>query len=476
MAARSGGRSGRNGAVPDPLSLPPEEMRRLGYRVVDRIVEHLGELGELPPIRVGDAAALRAAVGGPPPEGPGDPDAVLDALFEQVLPFLQHPDHPRFFARIGSPSNFMSVLADAVASGYNVFSGSWTGGSGPSTVELVVLDWLRELCGLPEGAEGVLVTGGSVAGLVGLAAARTAHFGDHAPAAAVAYVSSEGHAAVPRALRVLGVPDVRVLPAGPDCRLAASAVRAAVQADRAAGRIPFCVAATAGTTSTGAVDPLPELAELCAEEGLWLHVDGAYGAPAVLAEAGRAALAGLDRADSLALDPHKWLFQPYEIGCVLVREPGLLERTFAMSGVYLRDTAGGEVDFRDRSVQLTRGGRALKLWLSIKTFGLAAFRDAVARGIALAEHAEALLRERPGWEVVTPALLAIVCFRREGDDALQTRIAAAMVADGFAAPSTTEVNGRVVLRLCTINPRTTPADVERTIERMEALSGSCGAA
>jgi aromatic-L-amino-acid decarboxylase len=455
--------------VVEPLSLPPEEMRRLGYRVVDRIVEHLGELDALPPIRVGDAAELRAALGGAPPEAPGDPDAALDALFEQVLPYVQSPDHPRFFARIGSPSNYMSVLADAVAAGFNVFTGSWTGGSGPATVELVVLDWLREICGLPPEAEGVLVTGGSVASLVALAAARTARFGEHAPPGAVAYVSSEGHASIPRALRVLGIEHVRVLTAGADCRLAAADVRAAIDEDRASGLSPFCVVANAGTTSTGAVDPLAELADL----GLWLHVDGAYGAPAVLTEPGRAALAGLERADSLVLDPHKWLFQPYEIGCVLVREPGLLERTFSLSGVYLRDTLGGEVNFRDRSVQLTRGGRALKLWLSIRVFGLAAFRAAVARGIALAEHAEAMLRARPGWEVVTPAQLAIVCFRRDGDDALQSRIAAAMVADGYAAPSTTEVGGRVVLRLCTINPRTTEEDIERTIARIEALSESC---
>jgi len=154
------------------LSLPPEDMRRLGYRVVDRIVDHFEQVGELPPLRVGDAAELRAALGGPPPEQPGDPDAALDVLFEQVLPFIQHPDHPRFFARIGSPSNFASVLADTLASGFNVFAGSWTGGSGPSAVELVVLDWLRSLCGMPEGGDGVLVSGGSVGSLVALAAAR----------------------------------------------------------------------------------------------------------------------------------------------------------------------------------------------------------------------------------------------------------------------------------------------------------------
>ena len=428
-------------------------MRRLGYRLVDRIVEHFETVDQLPPIRVGDAAELRAALGGPPPEAPSDPDAALDALFDQVLPFIQHPDHPRFFARIGSPSNFVSVLGDAAASGFNVFAGSWTGGSGPATVELVVLDWLRELCGLPEGADGVLVSGGSVASLVALAAAR-----ERAPHDAVVYVSSEGHASIPRALRVLGLRYV-VVPARDDHRLHAEDVRAAM----GTGGTPFCVVATAGTTSTGAVDPLEELAGL----GLWLHVDGAYGAPAALT----GAVSGLHHADSLVLDPHKWLFQPYEIGCVLLREPGLLERAFSLSSVVLRDTVTEEVNFRDRSVQLTRTSRALKLWLSIRVFGVAAFREAIAHGIALAEHAEATLRARPGWEVVSPAQLAIVCFTREGVD--QTRLAAAMVDDGFAAPSTTEVGGRVVLRLCTINPRTTFEDIERTIERMEELSGSC---
>jgi aromatic-L-amino-acid/L-tryptophan decarboxylase len=448
------------------LSLPPDEMRRLGYRVVDRIVEHFETVGERPPVTVGDAAELRAALGGPPPEGPTDPDAALDALFDAVLPFVQHGDHPRFFARIGSPSNYASVLADAATAGVNVFAGSWTGGSGPAAVELVVLDWLRELCGLPDGTDGVLVSGGSVGSLVALAAARTARFGDRAPADAVAYVSSEGHASITRALRVLGVQH-EVIPARADCRLDPGDLRAAIAAD---GRTPFCVVATAGTTSTGAVDPLAELAEVCREHGLWLHVDGAYGAPAVLC----GALTGLEHADSLVLDPHKWLFQPYEIGCVLVREGGLLERTFGLQFAALRDTAGGEVNFRDRSVQLTRTSRALKLWLSLRVFGLAAFREAVAHGIALAEHAEAILRARPGWEVVSPAQLAIVCFRRDGDDKLQTAIAAAMVRDGYAVPSTTKVGGRVALRMCTINPRTTFEDIERTIERMEAVSKTCG--
>ncbi|HKG65142.1 MAG TPA: pyridoxal-dependent decarboxylase [Solirubrobacteraceae bacterium] len=454
--------------MPDPLSLSPEEMRRLGYAVIDRLVAHAEGLADAPPIRVGEPEALTDAIGGPPPDAPGDAAAELDKLFEQVLPWGQRADHPRFFARIGSPSTYVGALADAAAAGLNAFTGSWTGGSGPSAVELTVLEWLRTWCGMPEGSSGVLTTGGSIASLVGFAAARQAKLAGPR-GTGVAYVSDQTHASLPRAVSLLGE-RTRVLASDAEGRLTADALRRAVAVDREAGLHPFCAVATAGTTSTGAVDPLRELHAACEELGLWLHVDGAYGAPAVLTDTGAALLDGLGLADSLVIDPHKWLFQPYEIGCVLVRDPRLLEQVFALDGAYLRDTGGGAVNFRDRGPELTRGARGLKLWLSVRTFGLDAFRAAIAHGIALAEHAEAQLRARGGWEVVTPAQLGIVTFRREGlGDAAQTRLSAATVADGYAAPSTTIAGGRVVLRLCTINPRTTFEEIDETIARMEAL-------
>ncbi len=455
--------------MPEPLSLEPEEMRKLGYDVVDRIVAHLGGLDARPPLQVGDPEALAAAVGGPPPDAPGDPAAELATLFEQVLPWGHRADHPRFFARIGSPSTYIGALADAAAAGVNAFSGSWTSGSGPSTVELTVLEWLREWTGMPAGTAGVLTSGGSVASLIGFAVAREARLGD-GRGEGIVYVSDQTHASLARAVRLLGE-QVRVIATDEHQRLPAAALRAAVEEDLAAGRRPFCAAATAGTTSTGAVDPLREIHAVCEAHGLWLHVDGAYGAPAALTETGAAALDGLGLADSLVIDPHKWLFQPYEIGCVLVREPGLLERVFSLQGDYLRDTGGGAVNFRDRGPELTRGARALKLWMSVRVFGLDAFRAAIAHGIALAEHAERQLSERAGWEVATAAQLGVVTFRRSSlDDDGHTRLSAAMVADGFAAPSTTIAGGRVVLRLCTINPRTTFADIDATLDRMEALS------
>jgi aromatic-L-amino-acid decarboxylase len=454
----------------DPLSLPPDELRRLGHHVWDRLVDRWEALDAQPPIAPGDPAWSSASIG-PCPDEPGDALQAIDALFDEILPRGQRPDHTRFFARIGSPSNPVSVLADLIGSGHNVFAGSWTGGAGASAVELAVLDWLRDWMGMPGGTEGVLVSGGSVGTLTALAAAALARVDDRDQA--TAYVSEHTHAAIAKAWRILGfnAANLRVLRADPAHRLQPAAVEAALRFDREAGLTPFAVVGTAGTTSTGAVDPLADLADLATREGLWFHVDGAYGAPVRLTPGGKDLLTGIERADSLVLDPHKWLFQPYEIGAVLIRRPGLLEQAFSLEGAYLRDTRSGMVEFRERGPQLTRGSRALKLWLSLRVFGLDAFKAAIATGIELAEHAERVLTERDGWEVVSPATLAVICFRRAGATDEQTdAMVAAAVADGYAAPSTTILDGRVVARLCTINPRTTKREIEATIARLEQLA------
>jgi glutamate/tyrosine decarboxylase-like PLP-dependent enzyme len=387
-------------------------------------------------------------------------------------------DHPRFFAYVPSPGNFVSAMADALVAGLNPFAGAWVTGSGAAQVELVAVDWLRDLCGMPEGAGGAFVSGGSMANLTALAVARHRRLsGDGDSARAVIYCSDQTHSATERGARVLGFrPDqLRRLPSDDEFRLRLDDLARAVDADAAESRLPFCVVANAGTVNTGAVDLLEELAAFCRERGLWLHVDGAYGAAAVLADAGREALRGLGEADSLAVDPHKWLFQPYECGCVLVRDARALPDAFRTVPEYLRDSdlAVEEVNFRDWGVQLTRGFRALKVWMSLQVFGLDAFRAAVARGIRLAEAAEEAVRASAAFEVVTPAQLAIVTFRhRGGGDDLQRRLAAALLADGYAMLSTTELCGRVVLRLCTINPRTTEDEVRETVARLERLAST----
>jgi glutamate/tyrosine decarboxylase-like PLP-dependent enzyme len=454
----------------DPLSLPPDELRRLGHHVWDRLVDRWEQLDAQPPIAPVDPDFTRESIA-PCPDAPGDAQQAIDELFDSILPRGQRADHPRFFARIGSPSNPISVLADLIGTGHNVFAGSWTGGAGVSALELATLDWLRAWMGMPDGTEGILVSGGSVGTLTALAAA--AHDRAEDRDQATAYVSEHTHAAVAKAWRVLGFnpANLRVLKADPAYRLQPSPIEAAIALDREAGLRPFLLVGTAGTTSTGSVDPLNDLADVAAHEGLWFHVDGAYGAPARLTARGKDLLTGIERADSLVLDPHKWLFQPYEIGAVLIRHRGLLQHTFTLDGDYLRDSRTGMVELREYGPQLTRNARALKLWLSLRVFGLDAFKAAIAHTIALAEYAEAELKRRGGWEVVSAASLAIVCFRRKGhgDDETDALVRAA-VADGFAAPSTTVLDGRAVVRLCTINPRTTEADVARTIDRLEDLS------
>jgi glutamate/tyrosine decarboxylase-like PLP-dependent enzyme len=446
---------------------------------VDQIVEHIESLPSLRAATISSRAALEAKLREPVPEEPTDVGALLDQLRRDVWSSISHVTHPRFFAFIPEPGNFVGAMADALVAGINPFAGTWIGGSGAAQIELVTIDWLRELCGMPPEAGGLFVSGGSMANLMALAVARHVKLGDQL-AGAVVYGSDQTHSCVERALGVLGFAKEQIVKLASDeaFRLPVAALRRAIETDRAAGRRPFCVVANAGTVNTGAVDPLDELADLCQQENLWLHVDGAYGAAAVLCERGRRLLAGLERADSLALDPHKWLFQPFEIGCVLVRDRALLKQTFRILPEYLADTqlGGEEVNFCDYGIQLTRGFRALKLWLSFKAFGAAAFREAIARGIEMAELAEDLLRRNGRFEIVSPATLGIVVFRFAPEGASEAELnevnrnlVGAMVEDGFVFASSTTVQGKTVLRLVTINPRTTEDDLRASIERIEKL-------
>lgn len=462
------------------LELPPEDLRRLGYRIVDLLVERAGTLPDRPVTGWGSREQLEALFREPPPDGPRDPEEVLARLERDLLPWFMPISHPRFFAFVPGPGNLVGALADALAAGLNPFLGTWFAGSGPAEIELVTLDWLRDLCGLPAEAGGLFVSGGSVANLTALHAARHSKLQGEDPGRAVIYLSDQTHSSVERALTVLGFrPDqIRKLPADGDFRLPLDLLDREIAADRAAGRIPFCVVANAGTTNTGAVDPLPRLADLCRRESLWLHADGAYGAAAVLCERGKTALEGLERVDSLSLDPHKWLFQPIEIGCVLVRDRRLLHDAFTIHPEYLQDVHRDReaVNFCDYGIQLTRGFRALKLWMSIQVFGMDAFRQAVDRGFDLAETAAAILRESPCWEVTTPAQMGVVSFRyvvpgrtEEELDDLQIRIVEGLRAEGFALATSTRLRGRTALRLCTINPRTTDEDIRATIEHMARI-------
>src|SRR5205807_377238 len=417
------------------IALSRDEMREFGYQVVDLLVEHFANVRNGPVGAKADPARMVALFDQDPPEAGRDPNDLLAQLERDVFPNNLHVDHPRFFAFVPGPGNFVSTMADALASGFNVFNGTWLGGSAAAAMELAVIGWFRRFCGFPETAGGLFVSGGSAANLTALHSARVTKLGDRIADATI-YFSDQTHYSVERALRVLGFAreQFRKIPSDDSFRLPMESLREAIRADREAGLRPFCVVANAGTTNTGAVDPLSDLADLCAEEGLWLHADGAYGAAAIICDRGRQKLAGLGRVDSLSLDPHKWLFQPFECGCVLVRDAAQMKSAFQLMPEYMRDVHRNtaQTNPADYGSQLSRGFRALKVWLSINTFGLAAFRDAITRGFELAEFAESELRRRRNCEILSPAEMAIVAFRFGNDDALQTRLVDLMLRDGFA--------------------------------------------
>lgn len=449
----------------DVLSIPPDEMRRLGYWVVDQVIAHFEHGDRGPAVLVGNPDDLTDALGGPVPHEPGDPLQAMQTLVDVALKNQQHGDHPRYFARVPGPSSFAGVLGEWLGTGHQAIAASWVGGSGPATVELVVCKWLASVLGLPDTTEGVLLSGGSMANITGLVAVRNV-FG-----AGVVYLSDQTHSSIARGLRSIGLADdeIRILPTDNQMRLPVEGLRQAISDDLRLGRRPSMVVATAGTTNTGTVDDLPAIAELCRQHGLWLHVDAAYGGPAALCEPGRHALSGIEYADSVVLDPHKWLFQPYDVGCLLVRRGGILEQAYAMNPEYLLDVKArpGEVDLRNRSLELTRRSRALKLWLTFRTYGAERLGQAVERGIALAERAEQLLRDDARWDVVTPAQLGVVTWAAIGVSSEQHRAAAAALTnDGYASVTTTTIRGRSVLRLCTLNPRTTEDDIRGTLSRL----------
>ena len=452
------------------LELTAEEMREIGYSVVDVLVNHLATLKDQP---VGDPAILVPSFQEQPPEQ-GIPFPRLLERVREVLSNTMHVNHPRFFAYVPGPSNFIGAMADALVSGYNVFAGTWISGSGPAAIELATISWLREFCGFPESAGGLFVSGGTMANLTALAVARHVKLRDRTEDAVI-YCSNQAHSSLEKAIRLLGFPEqsIRKLPADDVFRLSTASVSQAIRADRAEGKRPFCIIATAGTTNTGAIDPLWALAALAKEHQLWFHVDGAYGAAAALSQRSRVLLRGMELADSLSLDPHKWLFQPFEAGCVLVRDHNHLRTTFQVLPEYLKDThqQSTEINFTDLGIQLTRSFRALKLWLSINYFGLNAFSAAIERGFELAEFTEQCLRKLPGWTIVTPAQMGIVCFRHTalGSDG-HLRLVQRLLADGFALVTSTVLSGQTVLRMCTINPRTTEEDIQGTLSRLNLLA------
>lgn len=415
---------------------------------------------------------------GSPPEQPQDHEAVIGRIVESVLPLAGRIDHPRFFAFIPSSPTWPSVLGDMLATGFNIFQGTWLESAGPSQLELVVVSWFRDWLGFPKEGGGVLTSGGSAANLMALVAAREWAGNPEDP---VVYVSDQGHSSLERAARIIGISteNVRRIPTDEAFRMDVNLLRDAVLRDRANGSRPLCVCANAGATNTGAIDPLESISTVAREEKLWFHVDGAYGGFAVLVPEAKSAFQGIEEADSVTLDPHKWLFQPYETGCLMVRNTRTLEDAFRIMPEYLQDAELGkeQVNFADRGLQLSRGFRALKVWTSVQMLGLGAFREGIRTGIDYARKAGAFIEGSTHLELTAPVSLGIVCFRfcppnlrmtPAALEGLNLAIQDEILGSGLAMMSSTRLRGVFSLRLSILNYRSTWTDVRETLEAVVA--------
>ena len=477
MTARSVEGSSPLTAAPVALELDHRTMQEMGRTVADFVAGHLASLREQPAFRTLDPRAARGLLSSAPPENPRSFDAVLQDFRERVVPHHAREPHPRFLGYIPSCPTFPAVMGDWLATGFNFFAGVWTVAVGPNEVELTVLEWFRLWMGMPEGTRGLLTSGGSAATVTAVVAARHAAVGESTEdiARLTAYCSDQAHSSVTKAAWIAGVArkHVRAVPSDGSFRLRMDRLREMVAADRAAGLRPFLLCATAGATNTGAVDPLNDLADFAAEEKIWLHTDAAYAGFSVLTERGRRLLDGLGRADSLTLDPHKWLYVPFECGCLLARDPAALERAFSVHPEYLQDVRvkETEVNFSDYGEQLSRYSRALKVWFSVQYYGTAAISAAQERGMALAELAESIVRASDDMEVLSSAQFGIVCFRVRPDgmpeeqlNDFNERVNERVNRSGFVLMSSTRLRGKLSLRLCVPGYRTREEDIRAVMD------------
>ncbi len=459
------------------LQMSPDAMLDLANRTAELIVERFRKLPEEHAWDGEFKKELEDQLMEDPPEHGSPAPEVLERAAKEILSLGVRNDHPRSFAFIPSTSTWPGVLADFLVSAYQVNQCTWLTASGASQMELVVIDWIRRWLGYPESAGGLMTSGGSAASLEALVAARESA---GAPERGTVYMSDQSHSALIRAARIMGIkPDrVRLIETDSQFRLDMEALVRTVAQDRDAGLCPVAVCANAGASSTGAIDPLEHLADFCEAEGIWLHVDAAYGGFTVITERGKELLSGIERADTIGLDAHKLLFQPYEAGCLLARDLSTLERAFAVRHDILQDTVWGanHPNFADRGLQLSRSVRALKIWVSVKTFGLAPFRNAISRSMELAAQAEAYIRNNETLEMLIPASLGIVCFRVNPDHAnldeeslekINRKVLARVFWEDRALMSSTLLRGRFSLRLCIVNHTTTWDDVRETLEAIE---------
>jgi len=464
------------------LILPSEEIRALGRAALEQVAAYYETMPDRPVLIPTTSRALRDLLDEPLPRQGVDFDTLLKTLDGVIAHYSRHSAHPRFFGYISSPGTPVTSVGSMLAAALNINVTCWRSGPAATDLEHLTIDWMKQILGYPADAGGLLVSGGSMANFAALAAARSAKAagnvvrdGMAAAGRMCAYVSSEGHFSISKAAGMLGIGEanVRSVPVNAAMQIDVAELERLVQQDLAAGYRPFCVVANAGTTATGAFDPIGELAEFARRHQLWLHVDAAYGGFAALASDTRHLFADIQKADSVALDPHKWLYLPVGCGCVLYRDPATAYAAFSHSADYTR-AIGLERDeafaFWDYGPELSRPFRALDLWLLVKYVGAERLTQAVEQNLDCARYFGELVESSGDCELLAPVGLSVFCFRYappgyQGDlNALNERILVNLQRAGGSYLSNAMINGKFALRGCVLNYRTTRRDMEILLE------------
>jgi aromatic-L-amino-acid/L-tryptophan decarboxylase len=464
-------------------NLDPSDWRAIraqGHRMLDDILDYIEFIRERPvwqPIPDSVRARFREAV----PTGPTDLATVHDEFLRHILPFATGNTHPGFMGWVHGGGNVPGMLAEMLAAGLNANLGGRD--HVPIQVEQQITHWLRQLFDFPSSASGLFVTGSSMANLLGVLVARTRELGMEVRRKGIAstnkrliaYASAAAHGCIAQAMDLsgLGIEALRRIPTNDHHQINLDALKAAIAADRGAGLTPFLLVGTAGTVDTGAIDELTELASIARREKIWFHIDGAFGALAIMAPDIAPMLAGIQQADSIALDFHKWAQVPYDAGFILVRDGTLHRDTFASPAAYLRretrGLAAGGLWPCDFGPDLSRGFRALKTWFTFKVFGTEALGAMISRTCELARYLETKVATSRKLELLAPVTLNVVCFRYRGEDPdrLNARIVADLHESGISAPSTTIIGNRLAIRAAIVNHRTEPRDIDALIKAVE---------
>lgn len=474
--------------------LTPDEFRELGYRVIDMIAAYYDSIRDQPvfPARRSDHVAGVFAES--LPEKGQSPHAILDEWTAKVLPHTTHVGSPRYFGFVMGSGTMMATLAEALAASVNMNAGGWKAAPAATEIERQTIAWIAELVGYPTGCGGLFTSGGTMANFTALLTALrnnapydSSQEGFQSTARAGRFLiymaDHEGHVSITRVADMLnlGRSALRPVPSREDLTLDPAALEDMILTDRAQGDVPFCVVAQVGSINTGAVDPLNTIADVCAKYGLWLHADGANGAFGRMLPGREHMYSGLERADSITLDPHKWLFIPYECGCVLVRDPEKLRRTFSMSAPYLRGILPTEytgLDYFEYGPQMSRGFRALKVWMSLKHYGVEGYRKLLSQSVRCAERLDELVRASDDFEALHEPNLFIYTFRYAPAsyranaaylDWLNQQIADGLQASGFAFIMTSTIRERTVLRMSICSHRTTLDDIEAVFAKLTEI-------